>query len=293
LATSNEELLRKINILESRIHDLEQEETQLSHTVPRTVNPAFELDGMIRTLPALRGYWPMNQISYPTDANEFDCVALGASDLTGVNTTQMYSMTGSDQQVAAVYTGVAAGSMYHADAAQFDIRGNEANIHSDTRGLSMGGIVQLRDKFQTSPGRGIIGKYWTSGNNRSYLMWLNIGDDTIRFLVSTDGINNVVVTNTRTLVDNEWMWVAADWKPGVHLKLRVNGTVSTNTTSIPATIYNSTARFEIGTYNQSTSHRFDGMFSSMFLTASSLTGMWDYDADLWRLAKLVLPAIND
>ncbi len=125
----------------------------------------------------------------------------------------------------------------------------------------------------TSTGtRTVISKWNTTGNQRAYQLVISGGN--LQFLVSPDGTNNngVTTAGTTTLVTGKWYHVAAVYIPSTSVTLYVNGVVdAVNTTSIPASAFNSTADAELGAITSGGQNLFAGVIDNARIYNYSLT----------------------
>jgi hypothetical protein len=90
---------------------------------------------------------------------------------------------------------------------------------------------------------GLMGK-WGAGTNRSYLINKTTGD-LIQATITDDG-TAVAQVQSAAITVNTWYCITMAFVASTRLTLFVNGVETENTTSIPATIFDSTADFEIG-----------------------------------------------
>jgi hypothetical protein len=288
---TNEELLRKINILEARTADLEQIENQTTHVVPRVVHEAAEWEGMVKSLPGLRGYWTMNSLAQPASVNEWRSSAGDAMDLDLIGSVPAGTGEYSFGSTWGRNVGAITGGSHHftrADSAQFDITGTENNVHVTNRGLSLGGIVRLSNISYTNS-RGWAGK-WGGGTQKSYLVYFNgSGTNKFAFAASQDGSTSIYCTNSRTAVLNEWIFFLAEFDAyDTDMRLRINGTTATQTSG-PSSLFNSTANFDIGTFMNSSSLRYNGVFTNIFLCSAAINAHRNWGGELYALAKLIVP----
>ena len=153
------------------------------------------------------------------------------------------------------------------DTANLDISGTETIYDPSVRGLTFGGWF-YRSVAGTE--HSLISKWNTYlTNQRSYMLYVNSSDQVV-FSVSTDGTSVVSVTHTETIATNQWTFIAGRFKPGSELKIWKNLTARTNTTGIPASIFNSTANFNVGAYANGSLGLFTGRASLCFLSAMYL-----------------------
>lgn len=216
-------------------------------------------------LPALRGFWPMSASDESGNIRDFGEVG-GGLHLTNRNTVlhlatpmPVMDFTSGNSEV-----------LYRADAAAFDIQGNEAFVHSDYRGLTMGAWVQFDAVDQNST---LMGKWDTAANQRSYIIYLNGSTSKISFYWSTNGTLQPNVEYDTALVAGRWYFVCGRFDPSTEAKIWVNDNFNVDTTSIPATLFNGTASFAIGAYGTQPAtwlDYMDGRVSMAFLCAAYL-----------------------
>ena len=138
---------------------------------------------------------------------------------------------------AADHTGTNPDSLYHPDDAAFDITGD----------LTVAGWIDT-----SSIGTGttsIISKIDGTGNQRSFLLYRT--GSNIRFLVNSDGTSggNVLITSTASISANTWYFVVGVFKANDVIELWVDGASAATPVSAPASLFNSTARLELFSYN--------------------------------------------
>lgn len=116
---------------------------------------------------------------------------------------------------------------------------------SITRALSISTWVKF-DSVPTSTNYAVLaGKYTGAGNQRSYQLYL-YGDGNLYFDVSSNGSTASSTPYAWTPTTGVWYHVSATYTPSTSVIIYINGTsVVTNTTSIPASIYDSTAEFHL------------------------------------------------
>lgn len=106
---------------------------------------------------------------------------------------------------------------------------------------------------------GIITKYNASGN-RTFVIQRNT-DDTLTFGVTSDGSTIVNVTSS-AVSRNAWHFIACTYQTSTAIKIYIDGVLdSTNTTSIPASLFDSTANIYLGAYQvfeATAANTFDG-----------------------------------
>ena len=121
-------------------------------------------------------------------------------------------------------------------------RATEAGMEI-TGALTLGGYFWY-DAF-TANANGMLSK-WNGGiNQRSYRLFAN-NSSQATFEVSSNGTAITTVTGPVLLV-NTWYQIYGVYLPSTSLSVIVNRAKTTNVTSIPASIFNSSVDFEIGT----------------------------------------------
>lgn len=222
-------------------------------------------------LPALRGLW-INSVS----PNVLLSASAGLMDISGGNNrigsanTPMY-----DFENLIPYVELDGSSQYFAltDATSnnsFDILGTEAYI--GTPGLTFGMWTKI-DAIDPTNQNTIMAKFETTGNQRSYMLYMAGGgaNDFYSFNISNTGADGFTVNSSVTVTPaTQWYLVIGRFVPSTSLDIYVNGTKDTNTTSIPASIFNSSANFTIGAINTPARY-FDGKLSTGFVCAAALS----------------------
>lgn len=195
-------------------------------------------------LPELRGFWPFSTIN--ESGNAIDGAIQGRT-LTNNNTTpraiygnliNYYDFNGSTQYLS---------------------RADEAGL-SVTGALTLGGWFWLDTIASTQT---LIGKY-VAGGNQSYFLQYQTGNG-VRAGVSGNGTADVTVTGTN-LTASSWNHCVLSYTPSGAVSVTVNGEITTNTTSIPASIFDSTAQLTIGSLNGA-SQFLDGRAALCFIAA--------------------------
>lgn len=126
-----------------------------------------------------------------------------------------------------------------------EITGLETTIAAAYRGLTFGGWFWL--DAQLGGGTPLISKFLTTGNQRSYMLYSVTGSfpGRLTMLVSADGTVTTTVTSpaNNTFAQGEWFFAVGRFTPSTELACFLNGVKTINTTSIPASIFASTAGF--------------------------------------------------
>lgn len=222
-----------------------------SHAFADAINMAL-------MFPALRGFWPASLVGPSGQMNDMSGNGLNL-------TNNSNSLFGNDGLAPFTEYDGTADYHSHVDAADFDILGTEAYINSP--GLTLGVWVNADDA--TPAGAEVPVAKDNTGANSSYRLQLNT-DGTINFTISTDGATPTTVTSTNSLTDATWYFVAGRFTPSSEVKVWVNSNTDINTTSIPASIFNGNAQFQVGARQSggAASNFFAGKTSLVFLCAS-------------------------
>jgi hypothetical protein len=160
-----------------------------------------------------------------------------------------------------------------ADEAGLDITGN----------LTVGGWV-WRDTdgaFER-----FINKANNTGNQRAYRIFRNAAAGVAGawgFEISSNGTATTFALATSNTPTSAWEFVVARYTVSTEMALFINNTKYTNTTSIPAAIFNSSAEFRIGA-DSAGSAFLDGRVALCFLTGSPLS-----DATIYTLYTRTWP----
>lgn len=218
--------------------------------------------GEFLSLPGLRAYWPMN--AFDASGNTIDQAGLDLVLSYSGNPTYNYTTQGAGY-IDLDGTG---DFLSRGDEAALDILGTETSVASAVRGLTMGGYFWF-DTLTTE--MECLGKLNTAGNQRSYFL-SKVASDKFTFTVSSNGTATTVVTSTTTALANAWYFVVGRYDPSTEINVFVQGSDdASNTTSIPAAIFNSTALFEIGSANSGGFGLLNGRASNCFLCGALLS----------------------
>jgi len=198
----------------------------------------------LAALPMARGVWPLAAVE--SSGNAFDCSG-NVRTLT-YNGNPLYGVHNSF--VPYLDLDGTGDSLSRADEAGHDILGTETYVTAAQRGLMMY-LWFWVDAVTANVG--LIGKFATAGNQRSYVLRINSASNTLDFIVSSNGTAETTVSSTVALTLGVWNFIAARYTPSTELALwhgsSTGYTKYTNTTAIPASVANSTTRFEIGGMN--------------------------------------------
>ena len=200
-------------------------------------------------LPYLRGLWTFTSRDESDNVRDF-----GGQDrtLTNNNGAPLNELANNNMW----YTEFNGTTQYYsrADEAGLDITGN----------LTMGGWFRFDAASTLSF---LMGKASTS--NLSY--WFSrTATNVIQANVSSNGTTQTSV-DSGTVTTSQWYFVVMRYTPSTELAVFLNNTKTTNTTSIPASIYSGSGTFTIGAYVTGPAQYLDGSAALCFLTASPMS----------------------
>lgn len=178
-------------------------------------------------LPDLRAFWPMS--SADESGNVYDLSAQGRT-LTANGTPGRFAGPGYIPYT--LFDGV-----------------DDYYSRADETGLELGGAFTINlwvYIFTAGVEYGLISK-WGAAGNRSWRI-LHTASNAFRFEVSGDGTASVSI-DSATIEINSWYNVVAVMSSSNSIALHVNGVKTTNTTSIPASVFDSSAALELGRTN--------------------------------------------
>jgi hypothetical protein len=206
------------------------------------VSPLAECMALYRSLPGLRGFWPMG--AFDGSGNVADQSGGGLSLTYNGNPLHNYLDTGGPY-LALDGTG---DYLSRADEAALDIVGTESYVASAKRGLTLGGWYRFGSVGSTI--RALTSK-WIDPNERAYLLYLSAASE-LHFNLSSNGTNDndTYVAGARSA--NTWYFVAGRFTPGTNVEIFVNDETVSALGSGPASIFNSSADFRIGALGDGT-----------------------------------------
>lgn len=189
-------------------------------------------------LPGLRGFWPM---SYSSIGDAWDQSNNGAGRYLTYTGNATYNYTGLISYIDMDNNDY----LTRPDEVGLDITGTETYVANP--GLTMGGWFQSNEQAAFG---GYIGKWTTTGNQRSYLIFqTNDSPPIIRAVMSNAGAATEATALGSAITLNTWFFAAARFTPSTELKLWINKSTTSDTTAVPASIFNSSAPFQVGAYN--------------------------------------------
>lgn len=252
------DIRRRLSFLEANVHSADVHNVSWAGCVSAFL-----------ALPALRALWTMASVDYQNP--QVPDIACNTYDLTN-NNAALFGYDG-----LAPYASFAAASTQYLSRADggaanwADIRGNEAYVVGSQQGLTLGGWVQVA----TAAGGtvGLWGKWNTAGgaNQRSYLLQKSAAGN-YEFLWSALGAVATTLTGPGYTADT-WQFVVGKWIPnpgaGNNAYLFVDGTWYSRA-NLDATLFDSTASFVIGAYDNGATGYIDGKAGVSFLSACAV-----------------------
>jgi len=210
---------------------------------------------MALAFPGLRGIWPMSVVSSGGIAN----TVAGNSGSLSYNGNPKF---GNDGFVPYVDLDGTGDFLDHADSIEFDILGTES--YMDSPGLTLGGWFKF-DSETPGADEYCISKM-TGAGNRSYRLYHdNLGG--AYFGISDDGTNWDGVLSTA--VTSGWTFLAGRFTPSTEVAVWVDSVKATNVAAIGASIFNSSATFDVGAFGAGSAFM-AGLASMVFLAASAV-----------------------
>lgn len=117
--------------------------------------------------------------------------------------------------------------------------------------FSIGLWVKPDDGRPATQGRGLFAQFGTAATTKSYLLLLGT-DGSLNAYVSGDGNAQIQTISTTNFADgpaSSWTYVVLVFKASTALRIYVNGNLeNSNTTSIPASVYNATVGIDVFRY---------------------------------------------
>lgn len=211
-------------------------------------------------LPGLRAYWPMN--AFDASGNAIDQAGLDL--VLTYNGNPGYNVT----TQGAGYLDVDGTGDYlsRPDEASLDIVGTETCVASAQRGLTVGGWFWADT---TVANAGYIAKYDNTVAGSSFAL-VQSATDTAVFFIYSGAVSNGVLAANSQVSTGAWHFIVGKWSPSTEHSLFIDTNKTTDTTSIPATINNSTAVLEIGRLPVA-AVALNGRVSNCFMCAMALS----------------------
>lgn len=259
--------------MKSLIDDLMRDTLRINQQLDNLIKPEVSIDFIspYMGLPGLIGFWPMatvqrstgnvpNYAPTYTGATKQDMVYNGNPTYNYYNGIVPYI----DLDGTGDYLNVA-------DNTDIDVIGTETQYAHP--GLTVGCWFN-GDTF-TSVNNGLITKTNVpsgSGQIAWYLTW--DFDSSIGFSTSTAGTGATsggVSSSSNVALAGSWVFAAGRWTPSTEWKVWVNDSTFTNTTSVHAAIFNSSAPLTIGDFGTPATGPLDGQITFCFMCATALS----------------------
>lgn len=211
-------------------------------------------------IPGLVGFWPMSSVQRST-GNAFDLSSQGRTlTYNGNPTYNIYQ-----DFVPYIDLDGTGDFLRRADETDLDITGTETIYNSSVRGLTMGGWFWFDREGVNET---LMGKFGAVGQFSYRLIHL-LADNTIIITFSSDG---TATHSAASLVPTlgQWHFVVGKLTPSIETAIFLDANVKVNNSvAVPASIFNSTASFDIGV-RATGSQILDGRVSLCFLSANTL-----------------------
>lgn len=212
-------------------------------------------------LPGLRGYWPMN--AFDGIGNAIDQSGQGRT-LT-YNGNPKYSVTSQ----GGPYLDLDGTGDYLSRASEsaLAITGTESYVIAASNGLTLGGWFWT--DVTPASFNGMITKS-NLATQRSIELYLNSSRQVVIQMTDDGATLDAQATNTTTVpTTGQWFFAAGRFVPSASLDVYVNSSKVSDTSSIPASIFNCTTAFNIGAFNGAS--LWDGRIGLCFLCAMALS----------------------
>lgn len=223
------------------IEQVYRQQLQLQKQFDSLLKPEKSVDliSPFLSLPGLVGFWPMSSVQRSTG---------NAYDLSG----QARTLTYKGNPAYKIFGGFApyidfdgtGDYLSRADETDLDILGTETIFTNGSPGLTLGGWFYFD---RTGTLEYLISKRAAAGQISYYLS--KTAGNVISLTVSSNGTAETSATTTATITTGTWYYLTGQYAPGVGIYIKINMAGVANTTSIPASIFNSTAPLQISGYN--------------------------------------------
>lgn len=225
-------------------------------------------------LPGLVGFWPMSSVQRST-GNAYDLSGQGRTLTYNGNPAYTY-FNGLVPYIDLDGTG---DYLSRADETDLDITGAETIYTTGAAGLTIGAWVW----FDAAGGTEVAMSKWNpTGNQASYLLWKSNGE-LGSFDVSSNGSAATEIQGS-SITSATFTFLVGRFTPSTELAVFVNSAKATNTVSIPASIFVSTAIFTIGGRSDAAS-LVNGRVALAFLCANALGD--DLISSLYQTSRVI------
>lgn len=198
------------------------------------------------------------------------------------------ALTLTDTNTVGVRTGLSTLNTSYSNAADFIRTNSEALVRGDDATLSLTGSITIIGWIfaDDSTFGNIMAKFTSTGNQRSYRL-ANQGVSGLFGGISVDGSTEKQSGSSGYSI-SAWHQVAMVFEASTRLDFYIDGLLSVHdTTSIPASIFNSTAGFALGCENVASTpvNFFDGGMQDQMIFNTAAT-----DAQILATYRLWVPA---
>lgn len=165
---------------------------------------------------------------------------------------------------------------YAVDSAYNSILGTENTVGATVRGMTV--MAWVFPTTAVGSSETAISK-WNTSNQRSWVLERNASGPA-NLAVSGNGTSAVSATGTTSIAQNGWHFIAGRFTPSTEIKVWMGNSsgleTATNTTSIPASLHNSTARLAVAARNSggTPSQLWTGYMTLIALCRASLYDMF-------------------
>lgn len=157
--------------------------------------------------------------------------------------------------------------MSRADEAKLDVLGTSTALVSALRGLTFAAWVRFDNT--AAAGEVVGGKFNGTGNQRSWFLQRGATGVLASGISNAGTATDAGASSTAVIAANTWTHVAFTFEPSVALRNYLNGAEDgTDTSSVPASLFNSSAALILGAANAATSNFMTGDIAMPWLTAS-------------------------
>lgn len=206
-------------------------------------------------IPHLRGFWPFSSIDEA--GNVYDLSGQGRTLADANGLTYLVDPT------------LANTGIFNPANSDRLFRATEPGLEIPA-GITFGGAFKFATLPADSTRYSLISKQGAVGNyGYSLYVETDSGETRIWLSISDDGTVLQVCSGPTVVVTDEWYHAIARFDPGVKMAIWQNGVEGQCDTGIPASIFNSTSDFEIGSDNGGADF-YDGAASMCFVAAGAL-----------------------
>ena len=219
----------------------------------------------LQFLPALRGLW-VSSLDESGDVYDF-------SEQGRKLTNPGPALVGLDDRWPYLQFDGSNDYLYRGDEAGLDISGAESFVESAYQGLTAGGVFRF-DDLSGANNMGVLGRWKTTGNQRSWLLYLRDTTQRLQAVASDNGTSTVMsIASSKVLGSKDYYFCVFRFVPSTSLDVWVNDTKDSDTAgTLIATLFNTSAQFNVMAYNDgAAANRNQGREVFSFLCAAALS----------------------